>query len=227
MSRVWVILSAILVAISGAALRAEESPFNVDFFCGWGDCYRPMEWTPLEIGISSTLEKPLGCSIEISAAQDGLNTLNISHRFVLTPELRVSLPLVTKFAFAADGCDIRLIEVVDERLRRKLYEEKRDLWGGRPGERMLKAIMENDMLIGHIGGRRFGLLSLPKQAVSQSQRGLGRVYLGDKLIRMVPWDWTGFVSLDILILYDPDWNQFNRRQLEAISQWVSNGGKLL
>jgi hypothetical protein len=44
---------------------------------------------------------------------------------------------------------------------------------------------------------------------------------------MVPWDWTGFVSLDLLILYDPDWNLFNQHQLNAIAQWVSNGGKLL
>jgi len=227
MSRVRVVLIAVLFLASGGVLKAEESPFNVDFFCGWGDCYRPMEWTPVEIGVVSTLEQPLGCAIEISAAQDGLNTLNIRHRFVLTPDVPANLPLVTKFAFAADRCDIRLIEVVNGRLRRTVYSEKRDFWGGRPGDRRLKAITENDMLIGHIGDRRFGLLTLPKQAVAQSQRGRGRVYLGHKLIRMVPWDWTGFVSLDVLILYDPDWNQFDRRQLQAISQWVSNGGKLL
>jgi hypothetical protein len=44
---------------------------------------------------------------------------------------------------------------------------------------------------------------------------------------MVPWDWTGFVPLDLLILYDPDWSLFNRQQLNAIAQWISNGGKLL
>ena len=227
MSRVRVILITVIFLASGETLQAEDSPFNVDFFGGWGDCYRPMEWTPVEIGVGSTLEKPFGCAIEISAAQDGLNTLNIRHRFVLTPDLHVNLPLVTKFAFAADRCDIRLIQVVNGRLKREVYSEKRDFWGAPSGGRRLKAITENDMLIGHIGGRRFGLLTLPKQAVVQSQRGQGRVYLGDKLIRMVPWDWTGFVSLDVLILYDPDWDQFNRRQLEAISQWVSNGGKLL
>ena len=227
MLRVRIVLSGVLILALGGVVWAEESPFNVDFFCGWGDYYRPMEWTPVEIGVGSTLEQPFGCAIEISAAQDGLNTLNIRHRFVLTPDQHANLPLVTKFAFAADRCDIRLVEVVNGRLRGTVYREKRELWGGRPGERTIKAITENDVLVGHIGGRRFGLLRLPKQAVSQAQRGQGRVYLGDKLIRMVPWDWTGFVSLDVLILYDPDWNQFNRRQLEAISQWVSNGGKLL
>ena len=56
---------------------------------------------------------------------------------------------------------------------------------------------------------------------------MGKVYVKSKLPRMVPWDWTGFVSLDLLILYDTDWNAFKPNQLEAISQWVSNGGKLL
>jgi hypothetical protein len=44
---------------------------------------------------------------------------------------------------------------------------------------------------------------------------------------MVPWDWTGFVCLDLLILYDPDWSLFKQNQLNAIVQWVSNGGRLL
>ncbi|MFC1792534.1 hypothetical protein ACFL3Q_02990, partial [Planctomycetota bacterium] len=73
----------------------------------------------------------------------------------------------------------------------------------------------------------FGLLRLPKQSKCLSHKGPGEVYVGDKLPRMVPWDWTGFVPLDLLILYDPDWNLFNRQQLNAIAQWVSNGGKLL
>ncbi|MHC4741257.1 MAG: hypothetical protein ACYS8Z_05070, partial [Planctomycetota bacterium] len=60
MMRLWIISVMVFVLAGGVALRAEDSKFNVDFFCGWGDCYRPMEWTPLEIGIGSTLEKPLG-----------------------------------------------------------------------------------------------------------------------------------------------------------------------
>jgi hypothetical protein len=83
------------------------------------------------------------------------------------------------------------------------------------------------MLIGHVGVRRFGLLTLSKQAVSQAQRRQGRVYTGYKNINMAPYDWTGYVSLDCLVLYDPDWGRFDREQLEAISQWVLNGGRLL
>ncbi|MCK4292121.1 MAG: hypothetical protein KAY65_02910 [Planctomycetes bacterium] len=225
MLRVCPALLAVLILALAGACSAEESPFNVDFFCGWGGCYRPMQWTPVEIGIGSTLAEPFAGAVILSAPQDGLNTLNIRHRFVLTPDIYLHLPLVTKFAFAADRCSINLI---DAKRGRTVWDQKYDLWGRTTRDRMLTAVTENDMLIGHVGGSKFGLLRLPKQSVCrQRQGGRGRVYLGDKLPRMVPWDWTGFVSLDLLILYDPDWNQFNPHQLNAIAQWISNGGRLL
>ena len=226
MLRVCPALLAVLILAFAGACSAEESPFNVDFFCGWGGCYRPMQWTPVEIGIGSTLAEPFAGAVILSAPQDGLNTLNIRHRFVLTPDIYLHLPLVTKFAFAADRCSINLI---DAKRGRSVWDQKYDLWGRTTRDRMLTAVTENDMLIGHVGGSKFGLLRLPKQSVCRQQRqgGRGKVYLGDKLPRMVPWDWTGFVSLDLLILYDPDWNQFNPHQLNAIAQWISNGGRLL
>jgi len=220
-----IILVALIPAVVAPSCFADDSPFNVDFFCGWGGCYRPMEWTPVEIGIGSTLTKPFDGAITLSAPQDGLNTLNVTHRFVLTPDLYLRLPLVTKFAFAADRCSVSLI---DAKRRRTVWQERYDLWGRSTQSRMLKAVMDNDLLIGHVGGSKFGLLRLPKETICKSRTGSGgKVYLGDKLPRMVPWDWTGFVSLDVLILYDPDWSQFNPRQLDAIAQWVSNGGRLL
>jgi len=227
MLRACLVFSAVFVFAFCGTVRAEESPFNVDFFCGWGGCFRPMEWTPVEIGIGSTLDDPFDGMVVLSAPQDGLNTLDVRHKFVLTPDLYQHLPLVTKFAFSADRCEVRLVQVVRGRPRRVVWEEKYDLWGRTSDARTLKAVEEKDMLVGTIGSRGFGLLRLPKQAVCRSQGGQGNVYLGDKLPRMVPWDWTGFVSLDVLILYNPIWSQFNRRQLEAISEWVSNGGRLL
>lgn len=200
-----------------------DSPFNVDFFFGWGNYYRPMEWTPVEIGITSTLTEPFAGSVTISAQQDGLNTLDIVHTFVLTPDVPLHLPLVTKLAFTADKCGVRLR---NERGRTR-WDYDFNLWNFSTRNRLLTVVHENDLLIGLVGRGRFGLLRLPQRSICQSQRGRGKVYLGDKLPRMVPWDWTGFVSLDLLILYDPDWNLFNQHQLNAIAQWVSNGGKLL
>jgi len=207
-----------------AATEEDDDPFNVDFFCGWGGHYRPMEWTPVEIGISSTLTEPFAGVITISAQQDGLNTMNISNEFVLTPDIPLHLPLVTKFAFTADKCSVRL---VDKDRGRTQWSQEYELWGMETANRFITVVNENDLLIGLVGDREFRLLSLPKQSKCLSHNGQGEVYVGDKLPRMVPWDWTGFVPLDMLILYDPDWSLFNTQQLNAIAQWISNGGKLL
>ncbi|MBW8038971.1 MAG: hypothetical protein FVQ85_03110 [Planctomycetes bacterium] len=222
MLRICLTLLVIFVlAFVGTA--SADSPFNVDCFFGWGGCYRPMEWTPVEIGISSTLTEPFAGSLNVSAKQDGLNTLNITHTFVLTPDVPLHIPLVTKLAFALDKCSVR----ISDQHGRTRWRHDFELWDFSPGKRTLTAIGQNDLFIGLIGRRKFGLLSLSKQSACKSETGRGKVYLKDKLPRMVPWDWTGFVSLDLLILYDPDWNLFNKNQLNAIAQWISNGGKLL
>ncbi|MHC4337466.1 MAG: hypothetical protein ACYSTG_05890, partial [Planctomycetota bacterium] len=193
-----------------------DSAFNVDCFLGWGGCYRPMEWAPVEIGVSSTLTEPFAGSLTISAQQDDLNTLSIAHTFVLTPDVPLYIPLVTKLAFAADKCKLR---IVDERGRTR-WRYDFELWNFSTRNRMLTAVGESDLLVGLVGRRKFGLLRLPQQSICESDRGRGKVYLKDKITRMVPWDWTGFVCLDLLILYDPDWSLFKQNQLNAIVQWV-------
>jgi hypothetical protein len=87
---------------------AKEEPFNVDVFFGWGGCYRPMEWTPVEINIQGNLKEPFEGSLVLSARQDELNTMNLVHPFVLTPEIPLHIPLVTKLAFATDKCAVRI-----------------------------------------------------------------------------------------------------------------------
>jgi hypothetical protein len=222
MLRVSLILLVVPV-LATVASASEEDPFNVDFFCGWAGHYRPMEWTPVEIGITSTLTEPFAGSVTILAQQDGLNSLNIVHTFVLTPNIPLHLPLVTKLAFTADNCSVR---ISNERGRTQ-WRHDFELWNFSTRNRFLTAVGENDLLVGLVGRGKFGLLRLPKESVCRSHKERGKVYIGDKLPRMVPWDWTGFVPLDVLILYDPDWNLFKRQQLNAIAQWVSNGGKLL
>lgn len=225
MLRVWLVLLAFPVLVIGAGSQEEDDdPFNIDFFCGWGNYYRPMEWTPVEIGISSTLTEPFAGIITVSAQQDGLNTMNVNYEFVLTPDIPLHLPLVTKFAFTADKCSVRLL---DKDRGRTQWSQEYDLWGTNPSSALITVVYENDLLIGLVGSGKFGLLRLPKQSKSLSHKGQGEVYVGNKLPRMVPWDWTGFVPLDLLILCDPDWNLFNTQQLNAIAQWISNGGKLL
>jgi hypothetical protein len=225
MLRFWFVLLVFpALVIAAGSQEEDEDPFNVDFFCGWGGYYRPMEWTPVEIGISSTLTEPFAGVITVSARQDGLNTMNVNHEFVLTPDIPLHLPLVTKFAFTADKCSVRLI---DKDRGRTQWSQEYDLWGMETDSRFITVVYENDLLIGLVGSGKFGLLRLPKQSKCLSHKGQGEVYVGNKLPRMVPWDWTGFVPLDLLILCDPDWNQFNTQQFNAIAQWISNGGKML
>ena len=78
-----------------------------------------------------------------------------------------------------------------------------------------------------MGQPQFGLLRLKDETACTSPRGTGAVCVGTKVPRMMPWDWTGFVSLDLLILFDPDWTQLRSQQVKAICDWVSNGGTLL
>jgi hypothetical protein len=222
MNRILIAVWLVLLCSPGVE-GARKAEFNVDFFCGWEGYYRPMEWTPMEIGIQSELTEPFSGSFTAAARQDGLNTLNIIHRFVLTPDQPLTLPLVTKFAFGADKCDLA---IRDER-GRVWWRNTVNLWDYSTQRRMLRVIQEQDLLIGLIGQSQFGLLRLPQETVCLSDRGPGKVCLGTKVARACPWDWTGFVSLDLLILCDPDWSLLQRQQMNAIREWVMNGGTVL
>lgn len=203
------------------ARRIEE--FNVDLFFGWAGCYRPMEWTPVEVTIDTELTEPFEGLLTLSANQDGLNRLHVRHAFVVTPDAPVHLPLVSKFAFAADQCHAEIRDTTG----RVRWTNTFDLWDPSLQVRMLRAVQENDLLVGTIGERKFGLLQLPQQTVCVSDRQRGKVYVGSKLVRSAPWDWTGYAALDALVLYDPDWSRFSPDQLQAVIDYVENGGMLL
>jgi len=153
--------------------------------------------------------------------------MNIRHDFILTPNIPQHIPLVSKFSFNAEKCNATLIDTAK---RRVVWKESYSLWDF-SNQKKLKAVKESDLLIGLVGGRGFGLINLPEKTQSsftgKNIRSKGKICIGDKLPRMTPWDWTGYSSLDLLILYAPDWSRFKDQQLTAISQWVSKGGKLL
>ena len=223
MLRVSLALTFLVVVVSAGPSSAKESPFNVDFFCGWDGCFRPMEWTPVEIEIGSTLTEPFEGNLHMSAQQDGLNTMNIVHDFALTPDIRLYVPLVTKIAFYAQESRLS----ITNKRGRVQWSQDFNLSMTRDGARPTTVVNENDMLVGLVGQAKADLLRLGQKSFCTSYRGRGIVYVKTKLPRMVPWDWTGFVSLDLLILYDPDWERFKPQQLNGIAQWVSNGGRLL
>ena len=214
----------LILVFSTSAFAKDKSVFNIDMYYGWGGYFRPMEWTPVEITTNNSLEKPLSCELTLSSQQDGLNTLNIMiHNLVLNPGATEYRPLVTKIAFNNQRCSLKL-DQVDGRRRKTLWSQDYDILMS-PGK--IPALNEYEMLIGLVGAGKFGILGLEKQSVSHYKGIQGNVHIGNKQASMVPWDWTGFVSLDLLILYNPDWIQLNETQLKAIGDWVLNGGKLL
>jgi len=222
MLRVWTASLCVLVCATG--LRAAKDPeFNVDFACGWDGYYRPMEWTPVELGISSDLKEPFAGSISVSAQQDGLNTLDVAQTFVLMPDVSLPISLVAKFAFGAGACDLT---IRDDRGRVR-WRSSRTLWDYSSQNRLLRTVHEQDLLVGLVGSPQFGLMRLAKETTCLSARGQGHVYVGPKLARDVPWDWTGFMGLDVLVLCDPDWSQLKSQQVQAICEWASNGGAVL
>jgi hypothetical protein len=217
-------IAFLLVLMSASCVHAAGGiEFNVDLFCGWDGFYRPMEWTPAEISITTDLTEPFDGVFTLSAQQDGLNTLNIVHSIVLTPNQPLPLPLATKFDFHVGKC---MLTIRDKRGRSR-WEQTIDMWDFSTANRLLKVVQDQDLLVGLVGQPQFGLLRLPDETACTSPRGVGTVCVGAKVPRMMPWDWTGFASLDLLILYDPDWALLRPQQVKAVCDWISNGGTLL
>ncbi len=214
---------SLIVAASVSSVGAAKIEFNVDFACGWDSYYRPMEWTPVEIGVDSDLTEPFAGTFTLSARQDGLNTLHVVRSFVLTPEVQQNLPMVSKIGFGMGTCDL----AIRDARGRVQWEYSVEMWDQTSQVQLLRPIQEQDLLIGVIGQAQFGLLRLPRDAACVSDRGMGKVWVGRKVSHAVPRDWTGFVSLDVLVLYDPDWSLLHHESLQAIGEWVSNGGTLL
>jgi hypothetical protein len=216
----WILVIAILAA--GMCFAVEESPLNVDVFFGWDGCYKPAEWTPVEINISSRFKEPFAGRITLTAQQDGLNRLSVSHDFVLTPQMPLHLPLSTKLDYAAENCEVRISDAQG----RTAWRQEIHLWDYAQKSKALTTIKSCDVLIGVVGRSKMGLLSLPDKTAVMSDEGVGEVYVKNKLTRVMPWDWTGYVCLDVLVLYDLQWDSLLAQQWKALTEWVSNGGRL-
>ncbi len=218
------ILTVCLLSVATASLLASEQKLNVDFELGWGNCYRPMQWTPVELGVMSKIKDPINTWVTVSVMQDQINKLVVRHPLVLTPQLRRVVPLVTKFGFSADTCTL---SITDEK-GRTLWKYEQELWDYRGSSNPITLVQEYDVLIGLVGGSTNRLGKLSDCWVHDPRWGEpGKIYVKHKLPPSLPIDWTGYAPLDLLILYDPDWDRINRHQGMAIAQWVSNGGSVL
>ena len=221
MRRIVCVLLAMTAVVPAA--WAQQTKLNVDVTVGWGGCYRPREWTPVDILIHHKLTRPLGGVMRVTAQQDSMTDMTIEREIVLTPGVSVPVPLVARFAYGADELYARFI---DENGR---VPWKRDisLMGLADQGSRSTSIHPADTLIGLVGRSAFGLREFPKAHRSSYGGESGNVYVRSKLPRLLPKDWTGYASLDLLILYDPDWDDISVHQARAIAKWVHNGGRLL
>ena len=71
MRRIVCIFVAVMAVVSAVSAQTK---LNVDVTVGWGGCYRPGEWTPVDILIHHKLTKPLGGVLRITAQQDSMST---------------------------------------------------------------------------------------------------------------------------------------------------------
>ena len=242
MRQIGVLLAVVMTAVS-AASAAEKNPFNVDVQFGWQGCVRPMEWTPVEIGIQASLDEHFDGLLTVSNLQGSGAAMAISHRFVLTRGEPYYRPVVTKFAFGAPECRVAIL---DGQGRRVCWENAYSLWDFQKSRQSITVVTGADLLVGIAGRNTFGLSHLSKgthsrgmtashfrQAAAQAEdqaeeaRPSGHVYVKEKLLRYLPWDWTAYASLDLLVLYDLDWSALKPEQSQAIVDWVSSGGKVL
>lgn len=216
-------LPGLLVLLALAAAAHGKERWNVDFRLGWGGCYRPMQWTPVQIGITGTgFSKAFAARVTLTTQQDGLNNMIVTALRVLSPAQRVNLPMSVKLTYPAPDSTVRII---DERGRVR-WSNDLGVFGsaGRP---RLTPVSNEELLIGFVGRRASGLPALETNALAGGS-GDALIYARQKFPEQLPWDWTGYASLDLLVLDDVDWaGSINDHQARAIAKWVSNGGKLL
>jgi len=222
--------------------KKKKPEMNVDFSVGWGGCYRPREWTPITVGITTPFEKPVDCMVRLSAAQDSLNTLDISRREVLMPAQPKEIPLVGRLDFAVSAATLTIAGTDTGLYWSRTYE----LWDQSGGSRPLTAVKHWETLIGVTGSQGASIMQVAQASVSSRRQDAlnsevedrvgmrvsrggrqGKVYTRYRFGRLLPADWTGYASLDLLVLYDPDWVDLTDHQQRAIVQYVSNGGSVL
>ena len=219
--------SVALLMFVTAAWGVEEPDLDVTFKPGWDNSYRPEHWVPLSFIVVSKAKKPVAARLTVFGQQDSMTNMTIDHDFVVTPGVPANVPMVTKLRHTPPNFDVT-VKADNVRVVR---------WNNQNGESsyslnnslFMDAIPVQDLFVGLCGSGQTGLLKLPEHMTvdSTSDNGHSRVHVKEKVLNLLPWDWTGYDCLDLLILHDPEWSQMNEVQARAIVAWVNNGGRLL
>ncbi len=215
----------LLAWTSVASAATSADPFNVDMNLGWDGAYRVGRWSPVEIGISTNLKQPFGGSVILDARQDDLHRMAIAHPFVVTDQAPARISLATKLSplYDRSGCQLSL---VDDK-GRTVWTNDYELWNLGQG-RNTSFVPPSQLFVGVCGKRGFSLTRLGENFIVQKEAGEpDKIVVKEKLAPALPWDWTGYDCLDVLILYDVDWATLRPQQVGAIRDWVSRGGRLM
>lgn len=180
----------------------------------------------MEVLVSTTRKQPFSGELVLSAQQDSVTRMEVRHPVVVAQQQPVRVPLVTKLSYLSTECRLSL---VDEK-GRTAWNNSFPLMDFRQGMVQLTSAQEADILIGTSGTRSRVLAQLDTHLHSSANTrwgGDGAVYVRDKLPAALPWDWTGYDSLDVLVLSGLDWGQLRPQQVQAIADYVQSGGNLL
>jgi hypothetical protein len=199
------------------AAPSDKALFNVTISVGWEGHVRMAEWSPIEVMISSQYEEPFIGSIEISMAQDSQHRLVLHKPLVVQPAQTIRVPIVSKMSRSSDQCRIRMIGRDGSVYLNQVF----DLMNYSQGMPNLDLVDSRQTFIAVTGktGIAFDLDEINKDEEQ---------VVGCRMFTpMLPHTWVGYSGLDVLVLNDPDYAQMNLAQIQALSQWISNGGNAI
>ncbi|HHH75458.1 MAG TPA: hypothetical protein ENL03_00360 [Phycisphaerae bacterium] len=228
--RVYTLLILLFIALPAGA----KENWNVDIFIGWGSGYRPGQWTPITIAIQGKgFDKPFTATISVTTQQDDLNNMIIHTNRVISPSKRLIVPISAKFASFSPDCNVTITDE-DGNLRwGKSYSIMS--YGSNQGP-SIKRRLDEEMIIAVAGKslkqltdfRRYGLSNVVNVEHDTNRNTKRRMFVHHKVNEQLPWDWTGYASLDAMVLNDVDLgSEITPGQAQAIATWVRSGGNLV
>jgi hypothetical protein len=215
-----------LAAAASVARAADDLKLNIDTEFGWGGCFRPGEWLPVDVTIHSA-EPTFAAVLTLTGPQDEHTSLTVVHPCVLVPDVPVHAPLATRIAPGTQSLSLRVRSESDGRS----WEKTHNLWDYEADKRIMVSVGEKDLLVVVVGEAGAGLKDVPRNghcySVIGSSSGAGRVYVRERPPLRLPWDWTAYAAADAVVLYDPDWSVMREAQKRALVEWVQGGGRLV
>jgi hypothetical protein len=216
---VVLLLVALAVSAAPAQQQKKKPPLTATRTVGWENCYYPLEWTPIDVTITSNLKEPFAGVVSVETQQDELTRVTTRQPVAIAPLATAHTAMVVKMTGGGESARLR---VAGENGKQYISDE----FGGYnySGGANLTTLNDRDVLIGFVGTARH-LRQLEGNVTDG--HNMANVYVRRKDPRHLPWDWTGYSSLRLLVLHDADLAGIHREQAQAIREFVLAGGRLL